>query len=139
MLPYGAHNPLQSIGPLLITTRTQGQNPFISLYPTLYIDSRPPCHPRSPLLPRKHRLRYIVNHVDAHLDPLHRYSHWTHRGAPISSTIEFGSLGFHRQTQVNIPVVWITVSTVSQLLDHYSTPYIFRSARERTLNQISGR
>jgi hypothetical protein len=67
---------------------------------------------------------------------IHRYSHWTHHGASISSTIEFGSLGFHRQTQVNIPIVWITVS---QSLDHYSTPYIFRNAREQTLNWISGR
>jgi hypothetical protein len=136
MLPYGACNPPQSIGPLLITAHTPGRNPFISLYPTLYINSRPLCCPHSPLLPRKHRLQYRVNHVDAHLDPLHHYSHQMHRGASISSTIEFGSFRFHRQTQVNIPIVWITVS---QLLDHYSTHYIFQSVRERSLNQISRR
>jgi len=135
MLPYGAHNPPQSIGPLLITTHTQGQNLVISLYPTFYIDSKLPCHPHSPLSPRKHRLHHIVDHVDAHLDPLHHYSHQMHHGASISSTIEFGSLRFHRQTQVNIPVVWITVL---QSQDHYSTTYTFRSAREQSLNQISG-
>jgi hypothetical protein len=136
MLPYGTHNPLQSIGPLLIIARTQGWNPFIFLYPTLYINSRPPCHLCSPLLPRKHRLHYIVNHVDAHLDPLHHYSHQMHRGASISSTIKFGLFRFHRQTQVNIPIVWITVL---QSLDHYSTLYVFRSVRERSLNWISRR
>jgi hypothetical protein len=59
--------------------------------------------------PATHRLCYTDDHVDAHLDPLHRYSHQTHRRVYISSTIEFGSLGFHRQMQVNIPVVWISV------------------------------
>jgi hypothetical protein len=99
------HYSLQSIGPLLITMRTPGQNPFISLYPTFYIDSRLPCCPCSPSPPRKRRLYYIVNHVEAHLDPLHHYSHRTHHRVSISSTIEFGSLVFHRQTQVNILVV----------------------------------
>jgi len=117
-----------------IQRTTQDGSPSFPFIQHFYIDSRPSCHPHSPLTPRKHRLQYIVDHVDTHLDPLHHYSHWTHCRVSIPSTIEFRSLGFHRQTQVNIPIVWISVS---QSQDHYSTPYTFRSARERSLNWIS--
>jgi hypothetical protein len=53
----------------------------------------------------------------------------------ISSTIKLGSLGFHRQIQVNIPIVWISVSW---LQDYYSMPYTFGTARERSLYWVSG-
>jgi hypothetical protein len=35
----------------------------------------------------EHRLCYIIAHVDATLDPLHRHSHWMYHGA--SNTLTF--------------------------------------------------
>jgi hypothetical protein len=67
MLYYPVHYPPQSIGSLLITVCTPGATPFISLYPTLPYRFKTALLPCSSLPPRKHKLCYIVDHVDADL------------------------------------------------------------------------
>jgi hypothetical protein len=55
--------------------------PFIQLFIS--------CCPRSSLTARKHKLYYIVDHVDTYLNPLHRHSHRMHHGAYNSLTFVF--------------------------------------------------